>query len=70
MAKTIFKISGMKCHSCAKIIKLELEEERGINSVDVDFNSGKAFLEFDSKETDSLKIKNKIEKLGYKVIEE
>ena len=48
--KTTLKILGMKCHSCAKIIKFGLEEEKGISSVDVDFDTQKANLEFDSEE--------------------
>ena len=64
--KTAFKVSGMKCHSCAKIIKYGLEEEAGIKNIDVDFDLAKAFLEFDPAEIDASKIKD----LGYKVVAE
>ncbi len=70
MAKTTFKVLGMKCHSCAKIIKYGLEEETGINSADVNFNSAKAYLEFNPEETSPSEIENKIKDLGYKAIEE
>lgn len=70
MAKIIFKVSGMKCHSCAKIIKYGLQEEAGINSADVDFNSAKAYLEFNPAETSPSVIENKIKDLGYKATEE
>jgi len=68
--KVIFKIEGMDCTSCAKIIKYGLEEVEGISFVDVDFNSAKVSVEFDSTKTDLFKIKNKIKDLGYKIIEE
>jgi len=70
MAKTAFKILGMKCRSCAKIIKYGLEEEAGINSADVDFDSAKAHLEFNPEETSPSEIENKIRDLGYKTIAE
>lgn len=68
MKKEIFKILGMKCHSCAKIIKYGLEEVAGIKSADVDYDSQKAYLEFDPAETSPAEIENKIKDLGYKAI--
>lgn len=68
--KTTFKISGMNCGSCAKVIKYGLEEESGVKTVDVDFSSAKAYLEFDPEKTDKTKIREKIKNLGYKAIEE
>jgi len=70
MQKTTFKIQGMKCKSCAKIIELELADEKGIASAAVSFDDSKAFLEFDSKEIAPSTIKVKIEHLGYKAVEE
>lgn len=70
MQKAVFKILGMKCHSCAKVIKFGLEDEDGINSADVDFGSERAFLSFNSGEINTEKIKDKIKNLGYKAIEE
>jgi len=70
MEKLIFKISGMSCKSCAKIIELELKDEKGIGSATVNFNDSRAFLEFNSKEITPSTIKDKIEHLGYKAIEE
>ena len=66
----IFKISGMNCVSCAKIIEYGLVEESGIKSVSVNSDSQKAFLEFDSSKTNVEKIKGLIKGLGYKAIEE
>ena len=66
MQKTTLKVLGMKCQSCAKIIKYGLEEERGINSVEVDFDSGKVSLDFNPAETSLPEIEIKIKDLGYK----
>jgi copper chaperone CopZ len=70
MEKATFKISGMSCKSCAKIIELELADEKGIASAAVNFSDSRAFLEFNSKEITPLAIKGKIEHLGYKAAEE
>lgn len=68
MQKATFKISGMSCQSCAKIIQYGLEEEKGITSAEVDFKSEKVSLEYDSSEISLSEIENKIKDLGYKVI--
>ena len=49
MEKTILSISGMHCNSCAKIIETTLEEKEGVSSISVNYDSRKAFLEFDEQ---------------------
>jgi len=70
MQKITFKISGMSCGSCAKVIKLDFEEEKGVKTVDVDFNSAKASLEFDETKISIASLKKVIEKSGYKASQE
>jgi len=70
MQKAIFKVLGMKCGSCAKVLKYGLEEAKGVNSADIDFKSAKAHLEFDPEEISPSEIENKIKDLGYKAVEE
>ena len=59
-------ISGMHCVSCAKIIESTLEEKEGVISISVDYDSKKAFLEFDSQKTNLDEIKSEINTAGYK----
>ncbi len=70
MKKKIFKISGMHCASCAKLIKMELEDFVGVSLANVDLNSAKGYFEFNSGEISPSQIKNKIESLGYIASEE
>ena len=63
--KAILEISGMHCASCAKIIETTLEEKSGVRSISVNYDSRKAFLEFNQKETNLGEIKKEIENLGY-----
>jgi copper chaperone CopZ len=63
MDKKIFKIEGMDCASCAKMIELDLEDA-GINAK---CSWTKQTLEIsDSKELD--KIKEVVKNSGYKLV--
>ena len=66
MEKIILSISGMHCASCAKIIESTLEEKEGVTSISVNYDSKKAFLEFDTQKTNLEELKNEIETSGYK----
>lgn len=63
--RKIFKIKGMHCSSCSKIIQIELEGK--VNSSDIEFESGEAIIDFDPKKISEDKIKDLIEKSGYEV---
>ena len=64
--KAILTILGMHCTSCAKIIESTLEEKEGVTSISVNYDSKKAFLEFDSQKTNLDEIKSEIKTAGYK----
>ncbi len=70
MEKTILKISGMHCASCAANIENTLRKEEGIKSANVNFAAEKLYLEFDPIEISIARIQKIIEKLGYKTTEE
>lgn len=64
MAKKIFKIEGMDCDSCAKMIELDLEDAGYTGSC----NYGKCTLEVEvAKLTDHKRIKDIVKKGGYKI---
>lgn len=69
MDKAILEISGMHCASCAKIIQMAVSEKEGVSLVSVNFDSKKAFLEFDPSKISVSGIKDAINKAGYNVIE-
>jgi len=68
--KAILKISGMDCASCAANIENSLKKQKGIKSVNVNFASEKAYLEFEPAKLSLEKIQKIIEKLGYRAFEE
>ncbi|MDD5144901.1 MAG: heavy metal translocating P-type ATPase [Candidatus Pacebacteria bacterium] len=67
--KTILKVSGMSCASCAANIEHTLRKEKGILSASVNFAAEKAYLEFDPGVIVLDRICEIIQKLGYKAEE-
>jgi Cu+-exporting ATPase len=68
--KTILKIFGMDCGSCAANIEHTLRKERGVVLAIVNFASEKANIEFNPEEISLEKIRKIIKDLGYKAEEE
>ncbi|MDX9913928.1 MAG: heavy metal translocating P-type ATPase [Candidatus Moranbacteria bacterium] len=68
--KTVLKISGMHCASCAANIENTLKKETGVNSANVNFASEKLYVEFNADQASIDKIKKAIEKSGYSGTEE
>ncbi len=68
--KAMFKISGMHCTSCAKLIEMTLEEEKGVEAINVEYKSQEACMEFDSELLTSKEVRDTIESLGYCVVDE
>lgn len=66
MKKTTLNVEGMHCNSCAMIIEDNLKEI-GVGKVSVSVKDNKVNVEFDESKTDLKKIKQAIEKDGYKV---
>ena len=64
--KKIFKIEGMHCESCAKLIEMELKDS--VKNISVNYKTGDAVIEFDNNKINEDKIKNIITKAGYKAI--
>ncbi|MCX7589444.1 MAG: heavy metal translocating P-type ATPase [Patescibacteria group bacterium] len=63
--KLNLKIKGMHCASCAVNIENKLKNQKGINKINVNLISEKAYIEFDSKSINLDLIKKIINKLGY-----
>lgn len=61
-------VIGMHCASCAMLITKRLNKLDGISSCNVNYSTGKAILEFDSKKISLNSIIEEIKKLGYNAI--
>ena len=62
----ILKVGGMTCSSCEMLIKGEVEKLPGIKSVSANAQTGEVAIEHGGQ-LDSERVKNAINKLGYKV---
>lgn len=66
--KMYITISGMHCASCAANIERTIRKNDGVISVNVNFASEKALIEYDSDKIRPEKFVKDIEKMDYKVI--
>lgn len=66
--KTIVKIGGMTCASCAQTIENALKKTEGIIEANVNLATEKAVVVYDPQEIDYEEIKKIIEAAGYQVL--
>jgi len=65
MNKQNFTIKGMRCSSCANIIKNRLENLEGVEKADVNFAADRAEIEYDPEKVSVENMNDDLEKLGY-----
>ena len=65
--KTILRISGMHCASCARNIEAQVKKHPGVNSVNVNFATSQMFVESEESVSEN-DLKNIVGKLGYKIL--
>lgn len=66
--RKIIQIEGMHCIHCAKKVEEALQSLEEIKKVKVNLKTQEALIQFD-QDIDEKKIKEKIESLGYHVIQ-
>ncbi|HLE06811.1 MAG TPA: sulfite exporter TauE/SafE family protein [Candidatus Nanoarchaeia archaeon] len=66
--KTEFKVKGMHCASCEKIINDSIKEVDGVNGFKISYVTGKAIINYNSTQNKK-EAYSKIKKLGYIVLE-
>ena len=69
MAEKFVHIQGMTCASCVRRVEEGLEGMKGVEAASVNFASETALVKFDPSVVDDDAIREKIDSLGYKVIE-
>jgi copper chaperone len=68
MEKAYFKVVGMYCITCKPIVEKQLEDEKAVKKIYVDYMTDSVVIEFDSSIITKEQIKNKLEKSGYKFV--
>jgi Cu2+-exporting ATPase len=70
MAKKNYTVTGMSCASCAMGVEKGLNAQPGVKKAVVNFADNSVTLEFDEQLTDSIKLKQSVQQLGYDMIVE
>ncbi len=65
---TTFNIKGMHCASCASIIEKTFKMTEGVHSVEVNYVTEKAKIEYDETKINPHDLSKKIEPLGYSLV--
>ncbi|MEI3605715.1 heavy metal translocating P-type ATPase [Pseudogracilibacillus sp. SE30717A] len=68
--ESTLQISGMTCTACASRIEKGISKMPGVDKANVNFALEQLTVHYDSEETNENEFKNKIEKIGYSVVEE
>ena len=59
-----FKVIGMYCTSCKPIVEKQLNDEKGVRKIDIDYMTGSVILEFEPTFTTKEEIKERLERSG------
>lgn len=70
MTNKIFQLETLACPACAAKVESVVKKTKGVKEAEVLFNSSRVKFSFDESVVDTNTIKERIEKLGYKVLSE
>lgn len=65
MTEKVFSVVGMHCSSCVELIRDEVGDLEGVDSVSVDLAGGAATVTYDPDQTDDAAIVAAIKAAGY-----
>lgn len=65
MAKQAFKVTGMHCPSCEKLLQMDIGDIAGVKSVKADWKKGT--VEVDGDKIDAAAVKKAITGNGYSI---
>ena len=65
MESTTIKVSGMTCMGCVASVKRVLTAVKGVNSVDVSLDQGRATVNYDAAIAQPAQFKSAIEGAGF-----
>ncbi|HXP50977.1 MAG TPA: heavy metal-associated domain-containing protein, partial [Bacteroidia bacterium] len=66
--KAFFKVVGMYCTSCKPIVEKQLKNEQAVKKIDIDYMTDSVIVQFDPSLINKEKIKDRLEKSGYKFV--
>lgn len=70
MKNEVIKVGGMSCVRCSAAVENSLKSVNGVESCEVSYANGKAFVCYDEEKTDIKILEKAIKRAGYEVIED
>lgn len=68
MEKVILTVKGMTCMGCVRSVKNVLESVPGVSGVEIELDSGRVCLSYDSTKTGTDQFRDAINDAGYEVL--
>ncbi len=69
LKKIKFQVEGLHCKSCKTLLETEVDVLKGVSKIEVDYQTGDCFVEFDQNQISFQEIQDKIESFDYQVVE-
>jgi copper chaperone CopZ len=66
--KASFKVVGMYCLSCKRVVEKQLKDEKAVKNIIFDYLTDSIIVEFDPSVLTIGEIKNRLDKSGYKFV--
>jgi copper chaperone CopZ len=68
MERALFKGVGMYCSDCKPIVEKQLEHEKGVKTIDVDYMTDSVIIDYDPLLITKEEVKNELGKSGFKFV--
>jgi len=69
MKSLTMKVEGMRCASCAEMIRSRMTTQPGVQTAEVSFDEGRARVWFDPQAIDEELLVDAVQQLGYRVVD-
>jgi copper chaperone len=66
--KALFKVVGMYCTTCKRVVERQLRDEEAVKKIDIDYMTDSVIVEFDPSILTKEEIKDRLEKSGYNFV--
>lgn len=66
--RAFFKVVGMYCSSCKPVLEKQLEDEKAVKKIEIDYVTDSVVVDFDPSLITKEQIKNRLGKSGYKFV--
>ncbi|MBN1288115.1 MAG: heavy-metal-associated domain-containing protein [Actinobacteria bacterium] len=63
--ESAFRIAGMHCTSCSKLVEMTLRDMKGVESISVDYEAAEGHVRFDPELISTDDIASAVKGIGY-----